>query len=172
MPLTIPTEVKIKSRPGAKQMGGVDQQKLIFRHTLQLWRDWVCEHIRNLDDQDDREGDGSPPVGAFCKHEKGECLTVAGFYRVISRGGDSYLPADEVVANWNQDLDFHEATIRATLQRLKSKASEIVKDLVVSTVKESNAKLDYLTCIEIESEDVPWETFKDEEVQDEDEFWR
>lgn len=147
-------------------MGYVSQlNNPIAYSTVNLWSDWFREHLGYLLYKDDPDGDDSPPVSALCDHKEGECLTDAGLFRMISKGGDSYLPAEAVLENWNRAyFKPDDATIRATLQKMKSKATVIVKDLVQSTLNGSNDKLDYLTCIDIEDEDVPWETSMDEDV--------
>jgi hypothetical protein len=92
------------------------------------------------------------------------------FYRSIHAGGDSYLPADELLATWSRRLEAcrDEKMIRETLKHLKHEASKIVAPLTKSTLQyEQKEELEYLTCVEIDESDIPWEKEEDDvEMED------
>ena len=93
------------------------------------------------------------------------------FYRSIHAGGDNYLPADELVAAWPRALiELRDSKmIRQTLKHLKSEASKIVAPLVKSTLQyEQKEELEYLTCVEIDESDIPWEREEEDTEMDED----
>jgi len=52
-----------------------------------------------------------------------ECLTIAGFYRILNRAGDAYLDADEVMEKWNaESYEGDSSVIRPNLAQLKAQA--------------------------------------------------
>jgi hypothetical protein len=141
--------------------------------TVNIFSDWIAEHIGYL------RGDTSHPPREYymCDHSGG-CKTVAGFYRAIAAGGEAYLPGDLV---WDQfdegflyDPDgeriFDCDVVKEPLAELKAKASEYVAGLVKSTLHlPSRDELDYLTCVNVGPEDVPWDVnCKDGESEDSD----
>ena len=69
---------------------------------VNIWRDWVGEHLAYMNEEQNNDAANKANPTWLCKH-KGECLTVAGFYRTLSKGGDAYLPADEVVKLWKDE---------------------------------------------------------------------
>jgi len=159
---TLRVEQAAKGKLGAVN-GPVSQVHApIIYNTVNIWRDYVAEHISGL--QANAEDRSNVPNTLFCEHpvspgqSQPECLTVAGFYRVLLRADEAYLSADEVVESWNRKA-FGDgfATIRANLQVLKAQAREIVAPLVRSSLqladKEREA-LTYLTCVEAGK--VPW----------------
>ena len=138
--------------------------------TVNIVRDWMAEHIGYL------RGDTSHPPHPYylCDHKQG-CNTVAGFYRAVAASGDAYLPIDLV---WDTfSTDFLEAegegepdcdAVKLPLAALKTQAAEYVSGLVKSTLHlPSRDELDYLTCVTVGAEDVPWDvTCKGEESED------
>lgn len=126
---------------------------------VNIWRDWIGSHIAALDEDIDHANFRSE----LCRHpDHGECLRPAGFYRRVSEGGAAYLPGAAVLGNWNHDCFTHEGTAAqweacatAALKALKDKGSDFVKPLIQSNLKYPG-RLDYLTCIEVEDDDVPW----------------
>lgn len=98
-----------------------------------------------------------------------ECLTIAGFYRILNRAGDAYLDADEVMEKWNaESYEGDSSVIRPNLAQLKAQAKKTVASLVRSTLQlaeEEREGLPYLTCVEVGK--VPWaaEYDVDEDVE-------
>jgi hypothetical protein len=132
--------------------------------TVNIVRDWMAEHIGYLRCETSR---ASRPY-YLCDHGSG-CNTVAGFYRAIAAGRDAYLLFDMVWDTFNKDFlekedhdqerdQFNPEVVKSPLDALKKKASEYVGALVKSTLHlPSKDELDYLTCVTVESEDVPWD---------------
>ena len=140
--------------------------------TVKVVRDWMAEHIGYL------RGDTSrvPSPHYLCDHKSG-CNTVAGFYRSIAAGGEAYLHIENVWETFNESflLDPEEGeldwdVVRLPLLALKAKASECVSGLVKSTLHlPGKDDLDYLTCVAVGPEDVPWDVGgKDGESEDSD----
>ncbi|KAK4501503.1 hypothetical protein PRZ48_007312 [Zasmidium cellare] len=161
-----------ESKPADIIRVSLDTKPLTFT-VVSIFREWIALHLNHLD-----SGKTGPPKtkSALCDHSDPECLTIAGFHRLIGRGGDAYLPADEVCSSW--DHDWHELDeddndkIRSTLKKLKASAAGLVAPLLASALKfEGREKLGYLTAIEVTEEDMPWDTKKvSEEGSDEDEL--
>jgi hypothetical protein len=123
--------------------------------------DWIRSHIRLLE-ASGNTNTNECTTGAFCDHAGGKCLQLAGFYRLLSSGGDKYLPEKQMlkaVENLGgfRMVDKQEAC-RYYLKELKIKASDIVKDLTSSTSKfEGKDALPYLTSVNtVDAEDMPW----------------
>jgi hypothetical protein len=141
--------------------------------TVNIFRDWLAEHISYLR----RDTSQSPAPFYLCDHKIG-CTTVAGFYRTIAVRGEGYLPSDMVWDSFSEDLlhdphgegEYDCDTVKAPLSSLKDKASEYVRGLVKSTLHlPSKDELDYLTCVTVGPEDVPWDVSgKDGENEDSD----
>jgi hypothetical protein len=141
--------------------------------TVNIFRDWMAEHIGYL------RGDTSHPPHEYymCNHSDG-CKTVAGFYRAIATGGEAYLPGDLVWENFDEfflqtpeggemmDAD----VVKEPLAELKAKAAQHAGGLVKSTLHlPGKDGLDYLTCVTLGREDVPWDiSGKDGESEDSD----
>lgn len=89
---------------------------------------------------------------------------MASMYRAIALGGDAYLPFESMIKKWNnQEYDIDDAAQREALAELKRAASKIVSSVVESSLSYgSKDELDYLTCIRIEDEDVPWNIQEDD----------
>ncbi|KAI7490019.1 hypothetical protein KC351_g894 [Hortaea werneckii] len=135
--------------------------------TVNLWRDYIADHLSLLKAAPSDDTATARPT-SMCSHPTNtnshaktltpECLTIAGFYRLLSQAGDAYLPADEVEAKWNSGEygdDFK--TIRTWLAALKKRAKEIVGPLVKSNLfleERERAGLEYLTCVEVRR--LPW----------------
>jgi hypothetical protein len=160
--LNLQPSPKSSKRKGAK-ITTLDEEMTDYKQnsvaslTRALFRDYICDQIRLLDSNADEER-------TQCEY------TLAGFYHTIRSGGDSYLAADKVVADWprwEDRLPFHEGKVRELLKRLKSEASGIVARLTRSTLQYGRKEeLEYLTCVDVEDGDVPWK--KDEDVDMED----
>jgi hypothetical protein len=87
-------------------------------------------------------------------------------YRAIAAGGEAYLPGDLVWDNFDEDFlydpdgekNFDCDVVKEPLAELKAKASEYVAGLVKSTLHlPSKDELEYLTCVTVGPEDVPWD---------------
>lgn len=177
MGITLPAEKKKKSKSASVDyptdvVSQHEQPKVYCM--VNIFRDWTSEHIAYLNNDEIPE---NARESYLCAHETG-CDTVAGFFRTIMAGGDSYLPAERVVEDWEQgsirvvnDRDNFEDVVKTSLAALKSLASEYAKDLVGSELQlRDRDALDYLTCVKVGPDDVPWITEldgeSDEEVDD------
>ena len=140
--------------------------------TVNLFRDWMAEHIGYLRDDTSR----APVPFYLCNHKIG-CDTVAGFCRAIAAGKEAYLPFDSVWDLFDESFLQHPEgpeldsdVVGTPLEALKGKASKYVGGLVKSTLHlPSKDKLKYLTCVTVGPEDVPWDARdKDGEGEDSD----
>ncbi len=137
-------------------------------HTSHVFQDWITSHLILLDQIEmgtsaDEGAIHPTSCPALCGHSR-DCLTVAGFYRIISKGGDAYLSADQLVAG-NGLLSkaslpvsgWDEGKVRKRLSQLKERAAQIVAPMLTSnsSFKEKET-LGYLTCVE-PPEGVPWD---------------
>jgi hypothetical protein len=129
--------------------------------TVNIFRDWIAEHIGYL------RGDTSHPPRKYyiCDHSRG-CKTVAGFYRAIATGGEAYLPGDLVWDNFDEFFlqvpeigeQLDPDVVKEPLAELKAKAAEYFSGLFKSTLHlPSKDELEYLTCVTVGPEDVPWD---------------
>lgn len=135
-------------------------------NVVNIWRDWISNHLAVPDSEDGAEA----LPNELCTHpDDGECLSLAGFYRRIGEGGGAYLPNAQVVKNWDEafvhipdskrrqvDVNSQWDSVKRYLKELKEIGSELVAPLVHSNLQ-FKGKLKYLTCIEVEEGDVPWE---------------
>ena len=124
---------------------------------LALWRDWVLGHLAELYSTS-QERTKFPHDN--CKHSSEECLTVAGFYRILAQSGDAYLPTSFLTTKtWAKRVSRgDEGDMHSDLNLLKQEAANLVTPLVTSSLQfEGRAKLGYLTCIKVEDSDIPWE---------------
>jgi hypothetical protein len=123
----------------------------------------VLEHIGYL-----RFETTEPPHPYYLCGHKGGCNTVAGFYRNIAAGGEGYPPSDMVWQTFNTNFlekDDEDQTksencdaVKGPLAELEVAASELVCDLIKSTLHlPTKDELDYLTCVMVGPEDVPWD---------------
>lgn len=137
---------------------------------VNIFRDWMSEHIGYLRSETDRETTPS----YLCAHETG-CTTVAGFFRTVMAGGDSYLPAEKFMDDWDANSielvnarDTVEDTMKQSLAGLKVVASGYVKKLVCSELQlRDRDDIQYLTCVKVGSEDRPWVVESDEDSDEE-----
>jgi len=138
--------------------------------TVNIVRDWMAEHIGYLRSDTSK----APAPHYLCEHKHG-CNTVAGFYRLVAAGGETYLPINTVWEKFNTDFleadtdgEFELEAVNLPLAALKTEASEYVSALVKSTLHlPGKDELDYLTCVTVGPEDVPWDiTCKDGESED------
>nr|OQO24383.1 hypothetical protein B0A51_06454 [Rachicladosporium sp. CCFEE 5018]OQO24724.1 hypothetical protein B0A51_05924 [Rachicladosporium sp. CCFEE 5018] len=118
---------------------------------VNLFRDYMTDHIRHL------RWDAPLVPTYLCSHTEG-CKTVAGFYRLLSRGKHAYMRYEDVMKHWNMGLEGDDAeTVKSTLKKLKETAKKYVQPLVVSHLQASGSEdLHYLTCVKVEAEDYPW----------------
>lgn len=127
---------------------------------VNIFRDWIGEHLGHLRE----ETCDKPSLSELCKHEH-DCHTVAGFYRTVAAGGDAYLRLDDVNNDWNHNFfaleDGDEDVVKDSLARLKQRAQELVAPLIDSSLQlraEDVRVLNYLTCVKVQPEDIPWST--------------
>jgi hypothetical protein len=130
---------------------------------VNVFRDWITEHISHLRSENDAE----PAPSFLCDHETG-CHTVAGFFRTIQN--QTYLYSDDVWEGFNERFkssrsDRHQSEgemVKNSLEALKAKASGFVEGMSVCTLRLAE-QVEYLTCIEVMPEDVPWDLGSDED---------
>jgi hypothetical protein len=139
----------------------VDQfHKPTVYNAVNVWRDWISEHLATLSPETNGPGDRSTWL---CDHPFGECLTVAGLYRTVSAG--TYL--GDATGHWSTDYKCKEAEVRCTLITLKAQAKEVVAGLEVSSLQyEKKDNLPYLTRVEKKDIKVPWAADEDEDMDD------
>ncbi|TKA73474.1 hypothetical protein B0A55_05945 [Friedmanniomyces simplex] len=133
---------------------------------VNLWRDYITEHLAHI-----KAGSSdSAEVTPTCEHPSGrnndddddaatpECLTVAGFYRTLHRGGDAYMAFEDVLASWKgagAKEQRVEAELRTHVKMLKARGVDIVAPLVRSSLQlEGRGRLRYLSCGEVGG--LPW----------------
>ena len=130
--------------------------------TVNVFRDWINEHIGHLR----KETSADPEPFYLCDHDI--CTHVAGFYQTIV--DYNYLDADEVYESFNDRYkssrkEHQEAELEAVTQALSSlqdTAHAHVKKLSESTLHLADKSgLRYLTCVEVEADDVPWGSDED-----------
>lgn len=169
MRITLPAEKKKKSKSA-----NVDYPtEVVSPHEqpeayciVNIFRDWASEHIGYLENETPENARPS----YLCAHETG-CDTIAGFFRTIMAGGESYLPFEKVAEDWEQgeiifeeDREDFQEIAKKSLAALKSTASDYVKDIVGSELQlRDRDTLDYLTCVKVGPEDVPWDSENDGE---------
>lgn len=152
-----------------------------------LFADWMREHLTYLNDDGRRiNRPGAQPESndiratATCDHnvhtktEPKACLTDGGFYRLVAKGGDAYLPEEKVLellqtfrASFPGDQTFDERVGNA-LRALKHTAKSFAQPLAVLQLAYANEdEREYLTCVEVEEKDYPWEVKSNDEEDDE-----
>lgn len=140
----------------SKQSDGkvpVDMQQPVSWTAVNLYRDWVAEHITYL-----RSESTTLAPSNLCQHHCG-CTDTAGFYSLLAAEGDDYMNPDKVLADWDtakfpRKID---STVRSVLLALKRKAAELVAPLVESTLQlPDKHKLQYLTCVRVGKGDNSW----------------
>ncbi|EMC97417.1 hypothetical protein BAUCODRAFT_121872 [Baudoinia panamericana UAMH 10762] len=131
-------------------------------NVVNLWRDWIAEHIDALRAIENGADLATVRDTLFCEHNvsldgsPAMCLTTAGLYHLIGEGGDAYLPVEELISKCKQNGFKAEAdTIRANLKVLKDKAKAIVAPLLASKLQyEAKTALSYVTCVDAGA--APW----------------
>lgn len=133
-------------------------------NTVNIFRDWVAWHIGHLR----KKTQAKPEDFYLCDHTDG-CTHVAGFYRTLVEHYN-YLDADEVYDNFSSNYKSSKKErqeeelelVRQTLETLKGEAATHVKKFSESTLHLADTSgLRYLTCVQVEVEDVPWEIESD-----------
>ncbi|KAK5680763.1 hypothetical protein LTS10_006519 [Elasticomyces elasticus] len=140
----------------------VSQLQPVYWTLVNLWRDYISEHLAYI-----KAGYQNAEETPTCDHSSGECLTPAGFYRTLHRGGDAYLAKDHVMESWKGDKRGSNLALelRTGLKLLKVNAAEIVAPLVQSSLQyDGRDKLPYLTCVGVG--EVPWAVEDDEGEED------
>lgn len=171
--MTLQKTVSRGSKKGQTYIASINNDYVSWI-VVQLFSEWVKEHLQYLsDDEDDDDGPekgqaskdkASIRTTATCDHKKTvKCLTVGGCFRLLGKGDDSYLPHDTVLklvgALWEGGLDEEESKAALdALQELKSTAAKMVKPLVEKSELQYTGQeaLEYLTCVEVGEEDIPW----------------
>lgn len=177
--LTLPSKPKSTRGPNPNTAPeSTDDGTFVSQHarpieysTVNIFRDWMAAHIGALDNLGklSDEKDEIEDIKNICEHEQG-CYTVEGFHRVISTGGNAYLDIEDVCKKWNQVNfgKFNDYRVKQALEALKTEASRLVAKLVVSTLKlEDKDAISYLTCVNVDPDDVPWKSEQDDESDDE-----
>lgn len=130
-------------------------------NTVNIFRDWMADHISHL--RKETEGEIKPSY--LCDHNTG-CDSVAGFFRTINN--QTYLYHDKVWKGFNarfksRHAEEHQAEremVKKSLEALKEKAADLVEGLSQSTLRFAE-NVEYLTCVEVDVDDVPWESDED-----------
>jgi hypothetical protein len=134
--------------------------------TVNLFRDWITEHIGHLR----LETEDDPPESFLCDHATG-CDSVAGFFRTIKN--QTYLYPDEVWNNFNSDFRSPQPgsfqkdreTMAKSLEVLKAKAANHAEEISECTLRLTE-NVGYLTCVTVEREDVPWDFGSEEDSEE------
>lgn len=145
-------------------------QPMVYK-TVNLFRDWVTDHIGHLRNESDAE----PAENYLCDHSTG-CATVGGFFRAITTR--DHLDPDEVWSNFSDRFKSPYAQshrseceiVKNTLEALKGKAVGLVEEIGRCTLRLTD-EVGYLTCVDVGPEDVPWDLGSDgdsDEDSDED----
>ncbi|OCL14767.1 hypothetical protein AOQ84DRAFT_402045, partial [Glonium stellatum] len=111
--------------------------------TVQVFRDWYCARLNTIISK----------AGDQRVMERGT------LYRAMGKGGDSYLPYDEVLASLRNNVKSDDWTDLADdLKRLKKYAKDTVHDLCKNELMldVDNHNIGYLTCVDVEVKDFPW----------------
>ena len=132
-------------------------------NTVNIFRDWMADHISHLR----KETDDEIKPSYLCDHDTG-CDSVAGFIRTIKN--QTYLYHDEVWKGFNARFksrcaEEHQAereVVKKSLEALKEKAAHLVDGLSQSTLHLAE-NVEYLTCVEVGADDVPWGSDEDSE---------
>ncbi|KAK4543148.1 hypothetical protein LTR36_005926 [Oleoguttula mirabilis] len=184
------TTLRVEKPPGKGKLAPVSE--VVGQHhapmvynTVNLWRDWLTEHMSYLhaitgsaEDEEAEDVPTMPEATALCVHperagssttdSRPECLSPAGFYRLLARAGDAYLPAEHVIGSWNRkEYGDDPGAVRANLVVLKARAQEVVGPLLRSRLQLAGGGregLRYLTCGEVGR--VPWAGEEDEREGD------
>lgn len=126
----------------------------LLHHVL----DWIRDHIRGHGVHHGKNTESS----TLCTHDNGECTQQADFYRLLHKGGDSYLPEGQVFDALgkfvgNKLSSEQRDSTRESLKLLKAKISLIVEPLLKTPLQyEKRAELTYLTNIFAKAGDLPW----------------
>lgn len=90
---------------------------------------------------------------------------IAHIFRQIERGGEAYLPTQSVLDLVYNNFPNNKEDILNVLTELKRFAGDLVRPLLVNELQFKGAGSEYLTCVEIEREDVPFEVEDVEETE-------
>ncbi|KAF2490461.1 hypothetical protein BU16DRAFT_470223, partial [Lophium mytilinum] len=118
----------------------------------QMFRDWFCREVR---------------AAAFKNSDATNPMRIGALYRRIRKGGDAYLPFDEVLKtlmlrvrnktdSWSELAD--------DLKMLKEYATKTVAEITTNKLLldlEANT-IGYLTCVEVTPADYPWAVMGEE----------
>lgn len=110
---------------------------------VQVFRDWYCSRLNAIISK----------AGDQRVMERGR------LYRIMRRGGDAYLPYDEVLASMRHNVKSDDwMELADDLKILKEYAKDTVHDLckneLMLDVDAHN--IGYLTCVDVETKDFPW----------------
>lgn len=116
-----------------------------------IWHDFFITTCAALDD-----GKGEYDISQM-----------AGLFRIIERGGEAYLPMQATLESIEKSFPDNTDDALGTLTEMKRYASEVVKPLLKSGLQYKGwDDLGYLTCVEIEDRDIPFQT----EIAEDNEF--
>lgn len=184
--MTLILTTMVREAPGYRARAFVSpRDDAVAWTTNQLFANWMHAHLcyLNADDEDEGERAGSHDTfnanevniktTATCDHKGGRCLNPGGFYRLIGKADDSYLPLQKVIkllVDWDAayfKTEEVEERVRAALQELKRKAAGIVGGLAESKLVFPNVEeMEYLTCVDVGDGDVPWGVDEEEGEED------
>lgn len=90
---------------------------------------------------------------------------IAHILRQIERGGEAYLPTQSVLDLVYNNFPNNKEDILNVLTELKRFAGELVRPLLVNELQYKGPRLDYLTCVEVGKDDIPFEVEDVEETE-------
>ncbi|KAF2484703.1 hypothetical protein BDY17DRAFT_309877 [Neohortaea acidophila] len=137
---------------------------------VNFWWHWVARHLNHLDSTEPIQAAAAHKASDFCNHINTSCLSRASFYRALAKGGDTYLPFNELVRKFKVAgrylIGADEEEMRSALVELKGAAAGIVAPLVQSSLQlKGSGELGYLSCVAVGEEEMVW---KKEETEEED----
>ncbi|PQE12905.1 adaptor complexes medium subunit family protein [Rutstroemia sp. NJR-2017a BBW] len=122
---------------------------------VQMWHDWFCGAVRECNTVREKQGK----------------IIEGNMYRVIARGGESYLQIEEVLrvlrpykaqpgsSGWG---NWERKEVEEDLRMMKEFAAKAVKELVVNRAminvmgSEDESEVGHLTCVKVEENELPW----------------
>jgi hypothetical protein len=122
---------------------------------VQMWHDWFCGAVRECNTMREKQGK----------------VVEGNMYRLIARGGDSYLPIEDVLrvlrpfkaqpgsSEWG---NWQRKEVEEDLRMMKEYAAKAVKGLVINRAMinvmggEDERDVGHLTCVKVEENELPW----------------
>jgi hypothetical protein len=175
IPENIMENIKTKSRDLYYHRKDIDAQLLSLTiqqdrqdpwtlAAIDTWRNWVGTHIRIMAREMTQPLSISRAESILCGSRFPFAL-LNPFYTALSKGGDAYFPAEAARSFYKQHYPYPTAAMDSQAVKvfneafgaMKFQAKTIVKSLVKSTLNGGCHELEYLTCVVVEDEHIPWE---------------